>query len=228
MPPRGGHDRADGAVEDTGSAPRPSRSPAGAEINWRFGTASSPRRHPGRERPTAGSPCRPATQRPSADRRRPCLMWRAAPNRTGGKALRLLLWQHADATTRRRQAAASNCLIPLSAARFPPGTRTLHLVIPFSRDAPGRSAPYRRSHDNAGEQAEETVTLTLTRQLARDRVAEFHRLAERQRLGHVARRRRRGGRWRGRRRLAGPLPGSGEGIMESSTAPSATRISATP
>jgi hypothetical protein len=72
-----------------------------------------------------------------------------------------------------------------------------------------------------------------TAELGRERVAELHRQAERQRLVRLARAQRRGrssgvGRgWRWRW-LAGWRPGSGEGVMESSTAPSAAGPSATP
>jgi len=70
-----------------------------------------------------------------------------------------------------------------------------------------------------------------TTELGRQRMAELHRQAERQRLVRLARAQRRGGsggvgRWR--RWLAGWLRGSGEGVMESSTAPSAAGPSATP
>jgi hypothetical protein len=64
----------------------------------------------------------------------------------------------------------------------------------------------------------------LTGQLARERVADLHRQAERQRLVRLARTQRRGGNrgiWPGRRLLVGWLRGS-------STAPSAARPSATP
>jgi len=63
-----------------------------------------------------------------------------------------------------------------------------------------------------------------TGQLAGERVADLHRQAQRQRLARLARWQRRGGDrgiWRGRRLLAGWLPGS-------STAPSAARPSASP
>ena len=69
-----------------------------------------------------------------------------------------------------------------------------------------------------------------TGQLAGERVAELHRQAKRQRLVRLARAQRRGrssgmGRWR--RWLAGWRRGSGAGVMESSTAPSAAGPSAT-
>jgi hypothetical protein len=70
-----------------------------------------------------------------------------------------------------------------------------------------------------------------TGQLASERVAEFHRQAERQRLVRLARAGRGGsggvGRWR--RWLAGPRRGSGDGPMvEPSTGPATARPSATP
>ena len=71
----------------------------------------------------------------------------------------------------------------------------------------------------------------LTGQLARERVAEFHRQAERQRLARLARAQRRGGnrgRWRGWRLLAGPGSASGAGGTKPSIAPSTARPSATP
>jgi hypothetical protein len=71
-----------------------------------------------------------------------------------------------------------------------------------------------------------------TGQLARERVAELHRQAERQRLVRLARARRGGGNrsgGRGWRLLAGPLSGSGKGPMvEPSTRPATARSSATP
>src|SRR5829696_8521359 len=64
-----------------------------------------------------------------------------------------------------------------------------------------------------------------TGELARERMAELHRQAERQRLVRLARVQHRGGTggvWRGRRWLVGWLKGSGAGPMvEPSTAPSA-------
>jgi hypothetical protein len=63
-----------------------------------------------------------------------------------------------------------------------------------------------------------------TGRLARERVTELHRQAERQRLVRLARAQRSGGTsgvGRGRRWLAGWRRGSGEGVMESSTASSA-------
>ena len=56
-----------------------------------------------------------------------------------------------------------------------------------------------------------------TGQLARERVAEFHRQAERQRLVRLARAQRRGGnrgRWRGWRLLVGPGRASGAGVSD--------------
>jgi hypothetical protein len=70
-----------------------------------------------------------------------------------------------------------------------------------------------------------------TGQLARERVAEFHRQAQRQRLIHLARARHRGGDrglWWGRRLLADWLQGSGEAVRNPSTAPSTARTLATP
>jgi GNAT superfamily N-acetyltransferase len=70
-----------------------------------------------------------------------------------------------------------------------------------------------------------------TGQLANERVAEFHRQAERQRLVRLARACRggSGGVGRGRRWLAGPRQGSGAGPMaEPSTPPATARPSATP
>ena len=87
------------------------------------------------------------------------------------------------------------------------------------------------------EQGRETVMLPggWTAELGRQRMAELHRLAEQQRLIRLARAQRRGdpsgvsvGRgWRWRW-LAGWRRGSGAGVMESSTAPSAAGPSATP
>jgi hypothetical protein len=57
----------------------------------------------------------------------------------------------------------------------------------------------------------------LTGQLAGERVAEFHRQAERQRLVRLARAQGRGGnrgRWRGWRLLAGPGRASGAGVSD--------------
>jgi len=57
----------------------------------------------------------------------------------------------------------------------------------------------------------------LTGQLARERVAEFHRQAECQRLVGLARAQRRGGnrgRWRGWRLLVGPGRASGAGVSD--------------
>ena len=71
----------------------------------------------------------------------------------------------------------------------------------------------------------------LTGQLARERVAEFHRQAQRQRLVRLARAQRRGGnrgRWRGWRLLAGAGRASGGDVREPLTAPSTARPSATP
>jgi hypothetical protein len=56
-----------------------------------------------------------------------------------------------------------------------------------------------------------------TGQVARERVGEFHRQAERQRLVHLARAQRRGGnrgRWRGWRLLVGPGRASGAGVSD--------------
>ena len=56
-----------------------------------------------------------------------------------------------------------------------------------------------------------------TGQLARERVAEFHRQAERQRLFRLARTQRRGGnrgRLRGWRLLVGPGRASGAGVSD--------------
>jgi hypothetical protein len=56
-----------------------------------------------------------------------------------------------------------------------------------------------------------------TGQLARERVADFHRQAERQRLVRLARTQRRGGnrgRWRGWRLLVGPGRASGVGVSD--------------
>jgi hypothetical protein len=64
-----------------------------------------------------------------------------------------------------------------------------------------------------------------TAELGRQRMAELHRQAEQQRLLRLARAERRdgtGGMGRWRRWLAAWLRGSGEGVMESSTAPSAS------
>jgi hypothetical protein len=58
----------------------------------------------------------------------------------------------------------------------------------------------------------------LTGQLARERVADLYRQAERQRLVRLARAQRRGGnrgRWRGWRLLAGPGRASGAGVSDS-------------
>ena len=57
----------------------------------------------------------------------------------------------------------------------------------------------------------------LTGQLARERVAEFHYQAERQRLVRFARAQRRGGnhrRWRGQRLPVGPGRASGGGVRD--------------
>ena len=57
----------------------------------------------------------------------------------------------------------------------------------------------------------------LTGQLARERVADLHRQAERQRLARLARAQRRSGnrgRWRGWRLLAGPRRASGAGVSD--------------
>jgi hypothetical protein len=65
----------------------------------------------------------------------------------------------------------------------------------------------------------------LTGQLARERVADLHRQAERQRLVGLARAQRRGGnrgRWRGWH-LAGPGRASGASVREPLTARSTTR-----
>jgi hypothetical protein len=54
-------------------------------------------------------------------------------------------------------------------------------------------------------------------QLARERVAESHRQAERQRLARLARAQRRGGnrgRWRGWRLPVGPGSASGAGVSD--------------
>jgi hypothetical protein len=70
-----------------------------------------------------------------------------------------------------------------------------------------------------------------TAELGRQRMAELHRQAEHRRLVRLARAQRRGGTTgvgRGWRWLAGWRRGSSEGVMESSTAPSAARPSATP
>jgi hypothetical protein len=72
-----------------------------------------------------------------------------------------------------------------------------------------------------------------TAELGRQRIAELHRQAEHQRVIRLARAQRRSGasgvrrgwRWRW---LAGWLPGSGAGALESSTAPSAAGPSTTP
>ncbi len=56
-----------------------------------------------------------------------------------------------------------------------------------------------------------------TGQLARERVAEFHRQAERQRLVRLARAQPRGGnrgRWRGWRLLVGPGGASSAGVSD--------------
>jgi hypothetical protein len=66
----------------------------------------------------------------------------------------------------------------------------------------------------------------LTGQLARERVAELHRQAERQRLVGLARTQRRGGnrgRWRGWYLLAGLGRASGAGVREPLTARSTAR-----
>jgi hypothetical protein len=66
----------------------------------------------------------------------------------------------------------------------------------------------------------------LTGQLARERVADLHRQAERQRLVGLARTQRRGGncgRWGGWRLLAGPGRASGASVREPLTARSTTR-----
>jgi hypothetical protein len=80
--------------------------------------------------------------------------------------------------------------------------------------------------------ATEMLMADWTGQLARERMAELHRQAERQRLVRLARVQRRGGTGgvgRGRRWLAGWLKGSGAGPMvEPSTAPSTARTSAMP
>jgi hypothetical protein len=71
----------------------------------------------------------------------------------------------------------------------------------------------------------------LTGQLAHERVAELHRQAEHQRLARRARSQRRSGASgvpRGWRWLAGRRRGSGAGVSEPVTAPSAARPSATP
>jgi hypothetical protein len=88
-----------------------------------------------------------------------------------------------------------------------------------------------------GEDGEELVmpVSDWTGQLARERVAELHRQAERQRFVRLARAQRRGGtsgvererRWRWRW-LAGWRRGSGESAVQSSTAPAAARTSTTP
>jgi hypothetical protein len=65
-----------------------------------------------------------------------------------------------------------------------------------------------------------------TGQLARERVADLHRQAERQRLVGLARTQRRGGnrgRWRGWHLLAGPGRASGAGARERLTARSTAR-----
>jgi hypothetical protein len=57
----------------------------------------------------------------------------------------------------------------------------------------------------------------LTGQLARERVADLHRQAERQRLARLARAQRRGGnrgRWRGWHLLVGPGRASGAGVSD--------------
>jgi hypothetical protein len=57
----------------------------------------------------------------------------------------------------------------------------------------------------------------LTEQLARERVADLHGQAERQRLVRLARTQRRGGnrgRWRGWRLLVGPGRASGTGASD--------------
>jgi len=86
-----------------------------------------------------------------------------------------------------------------------------------------------------GEDGEELVmpVSDWTGQLARERVAQLHRQAKRQRLVRLARAERRGGtsgvgrgrRWRW---LAGWRRGSGESAVQSSAAPAAARTSATP
>jgi hypothetical protein len=56
-----------------------------------------------------------------------------------------------------------------------------------------------------------------TEQLARERVAEFHRQAERQRLVRLARAQRRSGnrdRWRGWHLPVGPVRASGAGVSD--------------
>jgi hypothetical protein len=66
----------------------------------------------------------------------------------------------------------------------------------------------------------------LNGQLARERVADLHRQAERQRLVHLARTQRRGGNrgwWRGWHLLAGPGRTSGAGVREHLTARSTAR-----
>jgi hypothetical protein len=66
----------------------------------------------------------------------------------------------------------------------------------------------------------------LTGQLARERVADLHRQAERQRLVRLARALRRGGnrgRWREWRLLAGPGRASGAGARQPLTARSTAR-----
>jgi len=71
----------------------------------------------------------------------------------------------------------------------------------------------------------------LTGQLARERVADLHRQAERQRLVRLARTQRRSdasGIRRGWRWLAGWRRGSGAGVTEPVTARSTARPSATP
>jgi hypothetical protein len=61
------------------------------------------------------------------------------------------------------------------------------------------------------------LTNDPTGQLARERAAEFHRRAERQRLVRLARTQRRGGnrgRWRGWRLPVGPGRPSGAGVSD--------------
>jgi hypothetical protein len=56
-----------------------------------------------------------------------------------------------------------------------------------------------------------------TEQLARERVADLHRQAQRQRLARLARAQRRGGdrgRWRGWRLPVGPGSASGAGVSD--------------